>query len=73
MLYVDEGMNNSVAVSQDYATGVRNFHISGKIEASSDSQDMRLQRMLGVDCRLRRRRDGRNVHTASVHRENHDL
>ncbi len=47
MLYVGEGMNNSVAVSKDNSTGVRNFHISGKIEASSEPQDMRLQRMLG--------------------------
>ena len=47
MLYVGEGMNNSVAVSRDYSSGVRNFHISGKIEASSEPQDMRLQRMLG--------------------------
>jgi spermidine synthase len=47
MLYVGEGMNNSVAVSQDKSTGVHNFHISGKIEASSEPQDMRLQRMLG--------------------------
>jgi spermidine synthase len=46
MLYVGEGMNNSVAVSRNYSTGVRNFHISGKIEASSEPQDMRLQRML---------------------------
>jgi predicted membrane-bound spermidine synthase len=44
---VGEGMNNSVAVSEDYATGVHNFHISGKVEASSDPPDMRLQRMLG--------------------------
>ena len=47
VLYVGEGTNNSVAVSQDYLTGVRNFHISGKVEASSDPTDMRLQRMLG--------------------------
>ena len=47
MLYVGEGMNNSVAVSQENASDVRNFHISGKIEASSEPQDMRLQRMLG--------------------------
>ena len=47
MLYVGEGMNNSVAVSRNYSSGVRNFHISGKIEASSEPQDMRLQRMLG--------------------------
>jgi spermidine synthase len=47
MLYVGEGMNNSVAVSRENSSGVRNFHISGKIEASSEPQDMRLQRMLG--------------------------
>ncbi|MGD0743597.1 MAG: fused MFS/spermidine synthase [Verrucomicrobiota bacterium] len=47
LLYVGEGMNNSVAVSQTISTGVRNFHIGGKIEASSELQDMRLQRMLG--------------------------
>jgi spermidine synthase len=47
MLYVGEGMNNSVAVSKNNTTDVRNFHISGKIEASSEPQDMRLQRMLG--------------------------
>ncbi|HTX20356.1 MAG TPA: fused MFS/spermidine synthase [Candidatus Aquilonibacter sp.] len=46
ILYVGEGMNNSVAVSQGWDDDFRNFHISGKIEASSDPQDMRLQRML---------------------------
>jgi spermidine synthase len=45
-LYVGEGMNASVAVTE-LSTGVRNFHVSGKIEASSDQRDMRLQRMLG--------------------------
>ncbi len=45
-LYVGEGMNSSVAVSQS-SDGTRNFHVSGKIEASTMSQDMRLQRMLG--------------------------
>src|SRR5579872_5342614 len=39
-------MNSSVAVSLMY-NGVRNFHVSGKVEASSEPQDMRLQRMLG--------------------------
>ena len=47
MLYVGEGMNNSVAVSKENGSDVRNFHISGKIEASSEPQDMKLQRMLG--------------------------
>jgi spermidine synthase len=46
MLYVGEGMNSSVAVSL-YGGDVRNFHVSGKIEASTEPQDMRLQRMLG--------------------------
>jgi spermidine synthase len=46
VLYSGEGMNASVAVTE-LSTGVRNFHVSGKIEASSDQQDMRLQRMLG--------------------------
>ena len=46
VLYSGEGMNASVAVTQT-TDGVRNFHISGKVEASTDSQDMRLQRMLG--------------------------
>jgi spermidine synthase len=46
ILYLGEGMNASIAVSQSDG-GVRNFHVSGKIEASTEPQDMRLQRMLG--------------------------
>ncbi|HZU36943.1 MAG TPA: fused MFS/spermidine synthase [Gemmataceae bacterium] len=46
MLYMGEGMNSSVAVSQ-MTNSTRNFHVSGKIEASTEPQDMRLQRMLG--------------------------
>jgi spermidine synthase len=45
-LFVGEGMNSSVVVS-DWGNGIRNFHVSGKIEASTEPQDMRLQRMLG--------------------------
>jgi spermidine synthase len=45
-VYSGEGMNASVAVSE-LDDGVRNFHVSGKIEASTHAQDMRLQRMLG--------------------------
>jgi spermidine synthase len=45
-LFMGEGMNASVAVTQ-LSSGVRNFHVSGKIEASTEPQDMRLQRMLG--------------------------
>jgi spermidine synthase len=46
LLFMGEGMNASVAVTET-STGIRNFHVSGKIEASSEPQDMRLQRMLG--------------------------
>jgi spermidine synthase len=46
VIYVGEGMNASVAVTQ-LPNGVRNFHVSGKIEASSEPRDMRMQRMLG--------------------------
>jgi spermidine synthase len=45
MLYVGEGMNASVAVSE--SDGYRFFHVSGKTEASTHPIDMRLQRMLG--------------------------
>ena len=45
-LYVGEGINSSIAVSEE-PSGVRNFHVAGKVEASSLPQDMRLQRMLG--------------------------
>ncbi len=45
-LFVGEGMNSSVAVSK-LSNGVLNFHVSGKVEASSEPQDMRLQLMLG--------------------------
>ncbi len=45
-LYVGEGINSTVAVSE-LANGDRNFHVAGKIEASTEPQDMRLQRMLG--------------------------
>jgi spermidine synthase len=44
--YVGEGMNVSVAVTRS-ATGARYFHGAGKVQASSQAQDMRLQRMLG--------------------------
>jgi spermidine synthase len=46
IVFQGEGMNSSVAVTR-LDSGVRNFHVSGKIEASSEPQDMRLQRMLG--------------------------
>jgi spermidine synthase len=45
-LYVGEGMNVSVAVTKS-TMGWRYFHGAGKVQASSNPQDMRLQRMLG--------------------------
>ena len=44
-LYVGEGVNASVAVT--YADDCLNFHVSGKVVASTGRMDMRLQRMLG--------------------------
>ena len=44
--YVGEGMNSSVAVTTLASTGATQFHVSGKVEASTLPQDMRLQRML---------------------------
>jgi spermidine synthase len=45
-IYMGEGMVSSVAVSQ-LPNGVLNYHNAGKVQASSEPQDMRLQRMLG--------------------------
>ncbi len=46
VIYVGEGLNATVAVSE-LSNGVRNYHNAGKVQASSEPQDMRLQRMLG--------------------------
>jgi spermidine synthase len=46
LLYMGEGINASVAVTES-AKGERKFHVSGKVEASSMPEDMRVQRMLG--------------------------
>jgi spermidine synthase len=46
IIYMGEGWNASVAVSER-DNGVRNYHNAGKVQASSEPQDMRLQRMLG--------------------------
>ena len=45
-VFVGEGMNSSMAVSR-LPNGVLNYHNAGKVQASSEPQDMRLQRMLG--------------------------
>ncbi len=46
VLFVGEGMNSSVAVTRVHSSGATQFHVSGKVEASSLPQDMRLQKML---------------------------
>jgi spermidine synthase len=46
ILYTGEGMNSSIAISQ-WNDGAYQFHVSGKVEASTEPYDMRLQRMLG--------------------------
>ena len=46
LIYVGEGMHASIAVSKN-ESGVLNYHNAGKVQASSEPADMRLQRMLG--------------------------
>jgi spermidine synthase len=46
IIYSGEGVTASVAVSRT-SSGVLNYHNAGKVQASSEPQDMRLQRMLG--------------------------
>ena len=45
-VYAGEGLNGTVAVTVS-GTGIRSFHSAGKVQASNDPHDMRLQRMLG--------------------------
>jgi spermidine synthase len=46
VLYMGEGLSSSVAVTR-LANGTLSYHNAGKVQASSDPEDMRLQRMLG--------------------------
>src|SRR5258706_8887454 len=46
ILYTAEGRNSSIAVSQ-WNDGALQFHVAGKVEASTEIYDMKLQRMLG--------------------------
>ncbi len=46
IVYVGEGVTAAVAVTRT-PSGTLNYHNAGKIQASSEPQDMRLQRMLG--------------------------
>jgi spermidine synthase len=46
VLYLGEGRNSSIVISE--LPGCQHyFHVSGKVEASTETYDMRLQRMLG--------------------------
>ncbi len=45
-LYIGEGRNASIVISE-LPGGQHYFHVSGKVEASTEPYDMRLQRMLG--------------------------
>ena len=44
--YTGEGINSSIAITE-WDDGAVQFHVSGKVEASTEPYDMRLQRMLG--------------------------
>jgi spermidine synthase len=46
ILVTEEGINSSIAISQ-WNDGAYQFHVSGKVEASTEPYDMKLQRMLG--------------------------
>ena len=47
ILYAGEGLNTSIAVSRWHADNSLQFHVAGKVEASTNGVDMTLQRMLG--------------------------
>jgi spermidine synthase len=59
-LYVGEGMNSSIAVTEE-PNGWRDFHVSGKVEASTEPQDMHLQRLLGHLTALMNEKGPKNV------------
>jgi len=59
-LYRGEGMSSSVAVTE-VEGGIRNLHVGGKIVASTEPQDMGLQRMLGHLTALLHDGDPRSV------------
>lgn len=46
ILYTGEGRNASIAITE-WNDGALQFHVSGKVEASTEPFDMRLQRLLG--------------------------
>jgi spermidine synthase len=46
LLYRAEGVSSSIVIAES-DTGQRSYHVSGKTEATTAPEDMRLQRMLG--------------------------
>jgi spermidine synthase len=50
-VYAGEGKNVSIAVTRT-PNGLQSFHGAGKVQASNDPLDMKLQRMLGHICAL---------------------
>ncbi len=50
-IYAGEGKNVSIAVTRT-AQGLQSFHGAGKVQASNDPLDMKLQRMLGHICSI---------------------
>jgi spermidine synthase len=46
VIYMGEGRMSTIAITR-LPNGVLNYHNAGKVQASSEPQDMRLQRMLG--------------------------
>src|SRR5262249_19640039 len=60
MLYLGEGRNSTVVVSE-LDNGVRYFHVSGKVEATTERFDMRLERMLGHVSALFHKEEPRSV------------
>jgi spermidine synthase len=46
IVYAQEGIHSSVGVTR-FPDDVMTFHVAGKVQASSNARDMRLQRMLG--------------------------
>ena len=46
LLYKGEGVNSSIVIAES-GMGQRSYHVSGKTEATTALEDMRLQRMLG--------------------------
>lgn len=47
VLFTAEGRNTSIAVTRWNNDGALQFHVAGKVEASTEPYDMKLQRMLG--------------------------